>query len=290
MRILVTGANGNLGSKIVEYLLTKLSVEEIIVGVRNEQSEKAQNYKEQGLEVRVTDFENPETLKIAFTDVDRLFIISTFGDYETVMRQHTNAANAAKVTGVKQVIYPSVTRAEGNDFFLAVMHRARELTIIESGIPYVILRNNWYVENELGTIQGCMAGAPWVTSAGEGKIGWVYRPDLAEAAANVLVAEDHKHENKIYELSGENLTQQQFVDTLNKVLEKDISVLAVDDASYEEMLKGAGIPEAYLPMLVMTQKGIRDGGLESTHSDLEFLLERKATPLKQALVQLLGNN
>ena len=290
MRILVTGANGNLGSKIVEYLLTKLSVEEIIVGVRNDQSEKAQNYKEQGLEVRVTDFENPETLKIAFTDVDRLFIISTFGDYETVMRQHTNAANAAKVTGVKQVIYPSVTRAEGNDFFLAVMHRARELTIIESGIPYVILRNNWYVENELGTIQGCMAGAPWVTSAGEGKIGWVYRPDLAEAAANVLVAEDHKHENKIYELSGENLTQQQFVDTLNKVLEKDISVLAVDDASYEEMLKGAGIPEAYLPMLVMTQKGIRDGGLESTHSDLEFLLERKATPLKQALVQLLGNN
>ena len=206
------------------------------------------------------------------------------------MRQHTNAANAAKVTGVKQVIYPSVTRAEGNDFFLAVMHRARELTIIESGIPYVILRNNWYVENELGTIQGCMAGAPQVTSAGEGKIGWVYRPDLAEAAANVLVAEDHKHENKIYELYGENLTQQQFVDTLNKVLEKDISVLAVDDASYEEMLKGAGIPEAYLSMLVMTQKGIRDGGLESTHSDLEFLLERKATPLKQALVQLLGNN
>lgn len=290
MKVLVTGANGNLGSKIVEYLLTKLSVEEIIVGVRNELSEKAQNYKGQGLEVRVTNFENPETLITAFTGIEQLFIISTFGDDETVMRQHTNAVNAAKVTGVKQVIYPSVTRAEGNDFFLSVMHRAREITIIESGIPYVILRNNWYVENELGTIQGCMAGAPWVTSAGEGKIGWVYRPDLAEAAANVLVAEGHQHENKIYELSGENLTQQQFVDTLNEILAKKISLLAVDDGSYEEMLKGAGVPEAYLPMLVMTQKGIRDGGLESTHSDLDFLLERKATPLKQALVQLLENS
>jgi NAD(P)H dehydrogenase (quinone) len=290
MKILVTGANGNLGSKIVEYLLTKLSVEEIIVGVRNDQSEKAQNYKEQGLEVRLTDFENPDTLITAFTGVDRLFIISTFGDYETIMRQHTNAVNAAKVTGVKQVIYPSVTRAEGNDFFLAGMHRAREITIIESGIPYVILRNNWYVENELGTIHGCMAGAPWVNSAGEGKIGWVYRPDLAEAAANVLVAEGHKHENKIYELSGENLTQQQFVDTLNELLDQKISLLTVDDATYEEMLKGSGVPEAYLPMLVMTQKGIRDGGLESLHSDLDFLLERKATPLKQALALLLGNS
>ena len=290
MKVLVTGANGNLGSKIVEYLLTKLSVEEIIVGVRNDKSEKAQNYKEQGLEVRVTDFENPETLITAFTGVDRLFIISTFGDYETIMRQHTNAVKAAKVNDVKQVIYPSVTRAEESDFFLAGMHRAREIAIIESEIPYVILRNNWYVENELSAIQGCMTGAPWLTAAGEGKIGWVYRPDLAEAAANVLVAEGHNHENKIYELSGENLTQQQFVDTLNEILDKKISLFAVDDSSYEEMLKGAGVPEAHLPMLVMIQKGIRDGGLESTHTDLDFLLERKATSLKQALVQLLGNS
>lgn len=290
MKILVTGANGNLGSKIVGNLLAQLAVEEIIVGVRDEQSEKAQNYKEQGLEVRVTDFENPETLVKAFTDVDRLFIVSTFGDFETIMRQHTNAVEAAKATSVKQIIYPSVTRAEGNDFFLAGLHRAREVALIESGIPYVILRNNWYVENELSTIKGCMTGAPWLTSAGEGKMGWVYRPDLAEATANVLVVEGNKHENKIYELSGENLTQQQFVDTLNEVVGTDIPLLAVDDATYEEMLKGAGVSEGYLPMLVMTQKGIREGGLEATHSDLELLLERKATPLKQALVQLLGSN
>ncbi len=287
MKVLVTGANGNLGSKIVEYLLTRLSIEEIIVGVRDDKSKKALSYKEQGLEVRVTDFENQETLFSAFKDVDRLFIMSTFGDFDTVIRQHTNAVEAAKATGVKQIIYPSVTRAERNDFFLAGMHRAREVAIIESGIPYVILRNNWYVENELGTIQSCMAGAPWVTSAGEGKIGWVYRPDLAEATANVLVADGHK--NKIYELSGENLKQQQFVDTLSEVLGKEIPLLEVDDSSYEEMLKGAGVPEAYLPMLVMTQKGIREGGLESTQTHLNFLLERQATPLKQALTHLLVN-
>ncbi len=88
MKVLVTGANGNLGSKIVKYLLTKLSVEEIIVSVRDNRSEKALSYKAQGLEVRITDFENQETLHTAFKDVDRLFIMSTFGDFETVMRQH----------------------------------------------------------------------------------------------------------------------------------------------------------------------------------------------------------
>ncbi|MDQ0187185.1 SDR family oxidoreductase [Cytobacillus kochii] len=285
MKVLITGATGNLGSKVVEYLLAKLSVEEVVVGVRDDKSQKAMGYKKKGLEVRVADFEKKDTLITAFKDIDRVFVISTFGDYETVMRQHLNAVEAAKETNVKQIIYPSVTRSEENDFFLAVLHRAREIAIIESGIPYVILRNNWYIENELNTIQGCMDGAPWVTSAGEGKIGWVYRPDLAEAAANILVEDGH--ENNIYELSGENLTHQQFVDILNQVTGKEVPLVAVDDASFEKMLKDAGVPEAYHPMLVMTQKGIREGGLESTHSDLEFLLKRPATSLRQALLKLL---
>lgn len=285
MKVLVTGATGNLGSKIVESLLPQVSAANIAVGVRDIHSEKAQTYQAQGIDVRLGDFEKPETLAAAFAGVDRLFIMSTFGDFETIMRQHTNAVEAAKAAGVKQIVYPSVTRAGSSDFFLAGMHYAREEAIIKSGIPYVFLRNNWYVENELGTIQGCIAGAPWVTSAGEGKIGWVYRPDLAEAAANVLVTEGHDH--KTYELSGENLTQQQFVDALSEVLGRQVPLLAVDDAAFAEMLKSAGVPEAYIPMLVMTQKGIREGGLEATSSDLATLLGRPITTVKEALAQLI---
>ncbi|WP_042348761.1 SDR family oxidoreductase [Bacillus massiliigorillae] len=288
MKILVTGANGNLGSKIVESLLAKASINDIVVGVRDVDSEKAVQYKKRDIEVRVTDFENPKTLKSSFEGIDRLFIMSTFGDFEVVMRQHSNAVEAAKLAGVKQIIYPSVTRAADNDFFLAQLHRSREVAVIESGIPYVILRNNWYIENELSTVQGCMQGAPWVTSAGEGKIGWVYRPDLAEASANVLVGEGH--ENNIYELSGKNLTQKQFVNTLSEVLEIEVALVSVDDAKYEELLKDTGIPDYYFPMLTMMQQGIREGGLEAPKSDLELLLNRPATSIKEALTHLLIKN
>lgn len=126
MKILVTGATGNLGSKIVESLLSKTQAENIVVSVRNIHSEKALGYKAKGIDVRVGDFEQPGTLATAFAGVERVFIMSTFGDFETIMRQHSNAVEAAKAAGVKQIIYPSVTRAEGNDFFLAGMHRARE--------------------------------------------------------------------------------------------------------------------------------------------------------------------
>lgn len=286
MKILVTGASGHLGAKIIEYLAENMPSSNIIAGVRDTQSEKAQKFTAQGIEVRETDFDKKDTLVQAFQGIDRVFIVSTFGDVESSIRQQTHAVQAAKETGVVQMVYSSAPRADVSDFFLAGIHRVREEIMKESGIPYVFVRNNWYVENELATIQQCLNGAPWVTSAGEGKVGWVYRPDLAEATAHVLTGEGH--DNKAYELSGENLTQQQFVDAINEVTGNHIPLLTVDDASYSDMLQGANVPEDVAALLVMTQQGIRAGGLENAHSDLEMLLGRKPTSVQEALQQLLS--
>jgi NAD(P)H dehydrogenase (quinone) len=285
VKILITGAAGKLGSNIVENLVKKVPASDIIVGVRDPQSEKAKAYEAQGIKVRLTDFEKKETLVEAFKDVARVFTISTFGDVETSIRQQTNAVEAAKENGVSQMVYSSAPRADVSEFVLAGIHRERENIIKESGIPYVFVRNNWYVENELGTIQQCLNGAPWVTSAGEGKVAWVYRPDLGEATANVLAGDGH--DNKAYELAGENLTQQQFVDAVNEVTGKEIPLLAVDSEDHAKMLKEAGVPEEFVSMLVMIQNGIREGGLEAPHSDLEMLLGRKPTSVKEALQILL---
>ncbi|MFS8631692.1 MAG: SDR family NAD(P)-dependent oxidoreductase [Bacillales bacterium] len=202
-------------------------------------------------------------------------------------RHQTNAIEAAKANRVKKLFYPSITKADQNNFFLSVMHRAREEILIKSGLPYVILRNNWYVENELDKIKASLKGEPWVTSAGNGKVGYVYRPDLAEATANVLLADGH--DNKIYELSGENVTQQQYVAAVNEVTGQKISLLEVDDTTYEKMLKDAGVPEEFVFMTIQSQKGIREGVLEADHSDLATLLEREPTSLREALTQLLQN-
>lgn len=236
MKILVTGAAGNLGSNIIENLVKKVPISNIIAGVRDPHSEKAKSYEAQGIEVRLTDFENIESLVEAFNGVNRVFNISTFGDVETSIRQQTNTVEAAKENGVLQMIYSSAPRADVSDFVLVGIHRECENIIKESGIPFVFVRNNWYVENELGTIQQCLNGIPWVTSAGEGKVAWVYRPDLGEATANILAGEGH--DNKAYELAGENLTQQQFVDAVNEVTGKEISLLAVDSKSTCKNAKG----------------------------------------------------
>jgi NAD(P)H dehydrogenase (quinone) len=284
MKILVTGATGKLGTKVVETLLKTVPASQLVVSVRN--PEKAEGIRARGVEVRQGDFDLPETLDTAFAGIDRLLIISADGDNETRIRQHTNAVAAAERAGVKFIAYTSIVNAKDSKIFLAPTHKATEEAIIKTGIPYSFLRNNWYLENEISSIQGVLAGAPWVTSAGNGKVGWTLQEDYAEAAAAVLSG--NGHENTIYELSGKLMTQEELASAIGTVLGKEVPVQQVDDATYSDIMKGAGVPEFLLPMLVDIQKGIREGALEVESNDFEKLLGRPVTPIKEALTQIVN--
>ncbi len=283
MKFLVTGATGKLGSKVVETLLKTVPASDLVVSVRN--PEKAESFKARGVEVRQGDFDQPETLDTAFAGIDRLLMISTDGENETRIRQHKTAVDAAKRAGVTFIAYTSIANAQESTNFLAPTHKATEQMIIEAGIPYSFLRNNWYLENEIPSIQGAQAGAPWVTSAGNGKVGWALQQDYAEAAATVLSGIGH--DNTIYELSGKLVTQDEIAAAVGAVIGKEVAVQHVEDATYAETMKSAGLPEFLIPMLVNIQKDIREGTLEVESNDFEKLLGRPATPLKDGLAQII---
>ncbi|TKC15319.1 SDR family oxidoreductase [Robertmurraya kyonggiensis] len=284
MKWLVTGATGKLGSKIVEKLLETVPATQLAVSVRN--PEKAEGLRARGVEVRHGDFDHTETLDTAFAGIDRLLIISADGDNETRIRQHGNAVAAAKRAGVGFIAYTSITNAQESTNFMAPTHKATEKAILNSGIPYSFLRNNWYLENEISSIQGVLAGAPWVTSAGKGKVGWALQQDYAEAAAAVLSGEGH--ENTVYELSGPLLAQEELASILGEVLGKEVSVQQVDDATYSEIIKGAGLPDFVVTMIVNIQKDIREGTLEIVSNDFEKVLGRQVTSIKEGLMQIVN--
>jgi NAD(P)H dehydrogenase (quinone) len=283
MKLLVTGATGKLGTKIVETLLKSVPSSQLAVSVRN--PEKAEGLRARGVDVRQGDFDRPETLASAFAGIDRLLMISADGDNETRIRQHTNAIAAAKVAGVKFIAYTSLANASESKIFLAEVHRTTEEAIIKTGIPYSFLRNNWYLENEISSIHGVIAGAPWVTSAGSGKVGWALQQDYAEAAAAVLKGSGH--ENTIYELSGKLMTQEELASALGEVLGNEVPVQQVDDATYADIMKSVGVPDFVIPILEGIQQGIREGALEIESNDFEKLLGRPVTPIREALTQIV---
>jgi len=284
MKLLVTGATGKFGTKVVETLLKIVPASQLAVSVRN--TEKAQGLQTRGVEVRQGDFDYPETLDSAFAGVERLLIISADGDNETRIRQHANAVAAAERAGVKFIAYTSLANAQESTNLFAPTHKTTEEAIKKTGIPYSFLRNNWYLENEIPGIQGVLVGAPWVTSAGNGKVGWALQQDYAEAAARVL--SENGHENTIYELSGKPLTQEEFVSVLGNLLGKEVPIQQVDDATYADIMKAAGIQDFVIPILVDIQRSIREDSLDFESNDFEKVLGRPAIPIKEALTQIVN--
>ena len=149
---------------------------------------------------------------------------------------------------------------------------------------YSFLRNNWYLENEIPSIQGVYAGTPWVTSAEEGRVGWAVKQDYAEAAAKVLSG--NGHENTIYELTGKLLTQEDLANAVGNVFDKEVAVQQVDDTTYADIMKNAGLPDFLIPMLVDIQKSIRENTLAVESDDFEKLLGRPVTPISEGLSQI----
>ena len=284
MKLLVTGATGKFGTKVVENLLKTVPASQLAVSVRN--PEKVEELRARGVDVRQGDFDHPETLDAAFAGVDRLLLVSADGDNETRIRQHANAVAAAERARVGFIAYTSLANAKESKNLFASTHQATEEAILKTGIPYSFLRNNWYLENEISGIQGVLAGAPWVTSAENGKVGWALQQDYAEAAAAVLSGKGH--ENTIYELSGKVLTQEEIAAALGSVLGKEITVQQVDDATYADIMQAAGVPDFVIPILVEIQRSIRVGSLDVESNDFEKLLGRPATPINEGLSQIVN--
>ena len=283
MKVLVTGATGHFGGLVVKSLLNQMDAKNISVSVRN--PEKASSLSEMGIDVRHGDFDFPETLATAFDGIDKLLIVSTDLDNETRIRQHKAAVAASKTAGIKHIVYTSVADASHSSLALAEVHRQTEKAIIESGIAYTFLRNNWYLENEVSSIQATNAGAPWVTSAESGKVGWTLKREYAEAAANVLASEGH--ENKIYELSSQPQTQEKLASVVSAVIGKEIPVFHVSDEVYAESLRAANLPDFLVELFKDIQKSIREGALDVVSSDLEKLLGRKPLSLEEAVSEIV---
>lgn len=284
MKYLVTGATGHFGSHVVEELLTQISAKDLAVSVRN--PEKATSLQALGVDVRKGNFDEPQSLVETFKGIDRLLIISADGDNETRIKQHTNAVNAAKEAGVKFIAYTSAANAKNSNLFLAIVHKTTEEAIEATGIPFAILRNNWYLENETSSIGAAIAGAPWLTAAGDGKVGWAPRKDYARAAARVLLDESIK--NVVFELTGKPLTQSELAKEVGKVLGKEIPVMLVTDEVYTEAMKSAGLPEFLIPMLVSIQHDMREGTLDFASDDLSSILGDSVTPLSEGIQEIVN--
>lgn len=196
--------------------------------------------------------------------------------------QHGNAIDAAAAAGVRRIIYTSAPKADSSALVLAPEHKATEELIAAAGIASTILRNGWYSENYLPTVEQARETGTLLTSAGDGRISSASRKDYAEAAAVALI--DESTAGKVYELSGDHAwTQLELADAIGAVIDADVAVVNLAPDEHVSALVSAGIDEGTAGFLVALDGNTRDGLLGDTSGQLSTLIGRPTTPLLEGL-------
>lgn len=280
MTIAVTGATGQLGRIVIGNLKKKALASDIVALARS--PEKAADL---GVTTRAADYSKPETLGVALAGIDTLLLISS-SEVGKRASQHRNVIDAAKTAGVKRIVYTSLLHADRSPIDLAAEHRDTEGVLKASGIPYTILRNNWYTENYTGSIGGALAGGAFMGSAGDGKIAAAPRRDYAEAAVAALTGDGH--ENKTYELAGDAAwTLSDLAAELSRQTGKAIPYKNLPAADYKKVLAGAGLPDGLAAMLAGWDVGASQGAFFDEGRQLSRLIGRATTPLSTAVAEAL---
>ncbi|SFK53230.1 SDR family oxidoreductase [Geodermatophilus ruber] len=272
MPIIVTGATGHLGRLAVEALLDRgVPAEQIIATGRR--TETLADLAERGVVVRRADFDDPASLREAFTGAEKLLLVSG-SEVGQRPRQHGNAIDAAKAAGVQFIAYTSIAHADTSTLLLAEDHRATERLLAEAGVPHALLRNGWYLENYTGQLpvylEHGIAGA-----AGTGKVSAATRADYAEAAAAVLTGEGHA--GAVYELGGEPFTMTELAEIVSAATGRTVTYTDLPLEQYQAVLVGAGLPEPVAAVFADGDRGVAAGELFVESQDLATLIGRTPT-------------
>ena len=269
--LLVTGASGLLGKRVIELLLASGEKRPIIATTRS--PEKLADLAARGVIVRSADFDDEAALVKAFAGAERILLISTDALDRPGHRiaQHQAAVRAAKAAGAKHVVYTSLPKPGPESVVtIAPDHRETEAAIVASGLGYTLLRNNLYMELLLHSLPHAVAVGKLVNASGSGAIGYVSREDCARAAAAALVA-PFSGKQTLDVTGPAAVTQVELARIASAVTGRPVDYVPVEAAVAQSNLEAAGLPppvaELYVSFEVATSKGQLDV-VSSTVSEL----------------------
>lgn len=265
-RIIVSGASGQVGSMVVEELLSRgVPPQDLILVSRT--PDELSRYAQLGAATRFGDFTQPESLPAAYEGGERLLLISISAGPDNRPQLHKNAIDAAVQVGVRHIVYTSTVDAENMDEAAqsAAMHRETETILRNSGVAWTILRNQLYADGIVGQAARMLAAGQVVVQPDEIPTAFVTREDCAAAAAGALIMPGH--ENMIYNITGPTA-----------VLRSDIARIASQITGRPiELIQGAGGE----PQAAGAIAGFNS--FDVTSNAVELLAGRPATSVEQLL-------
>lgn len=284
--IIVTGATGQLGRRIVERLLVRVPVDRIGVSVRDPR--KAREFADRGVRVRQGSFTDAAGLKHAFEGASQVLVVSVDKMGEECVAQHRTAIEAAVAVGARRILYTSQMGASATSRFQACRdHAATEDALRACGVPFTSLRNGFYATSAAHFL-GDAARSGRIALPADGPVAWTAHADLAEATAAVL-ADEGRFDGPTPPLTGaQALTFDDIATLATELTGRTVTRATVPDDGFREQLAGQGVPLATADQLLGIFAASRAGEFASVDPTLATLLGHQPVDLRTVLREHLS--
>ncbi|RXR21766.1 SDR family oxidoreductase [Oerskovia turbata] len=221
--VAVTGASGQLGSKLAMRLAAEGAAQRLVVRDAARTPRLPDGAPLPDSEVAVTaGYTDTERMVRAFRGARSVFLVSAREAPDRVA-EHRAAVDAAVAAGVERIVYVSFVGASPEaTFTFARDHWHTEEYIEGTGLRYTFLRDNLYHQGLVHMVgdDGVIRGP-----GGDGRLASVSHDDIADVATAILLDErPHVHDGKTYDVTGpEALTLTEVASVLSGVTGRTIT-------------------------------------------------------------------
>lgn len=247
IKVLITGATGNVGIEVLTALKKLDHQLEIYAGVRDTEfgNEKLASFNIKNIKF---DFTNSLTFVPAIQNIDLLFLLRP-PQISDVNKYLAPLIEIAKQSSVKHIVFLSVQGVEKSKI---IPHHKIEKLIVDSKIPYTFLRPAYFMQNFTTTLRNDLVNNQRIyLPAGQAKFTIIAVEDIGAVTAKVLT-EPHNHINKSYELTNkETLTFTEMAERISSGIRKTINFISPNLLQFFLTKRKENMPSMFILVMIM---------------------------------------
>jgi uncharacterized protein YbjT (DUF2867 family) len=266
MNYLITGATGDIGSRVVKLLLERGERPRVFA----RDARKARERWGDRVEVALGDLADAGSLLAALTGVEALFLVNSGPE---IARRDELAAKAASAAGVRHVVKLSSLDAE-QGVGTGVWHARGESAIRASGIAFTFVQPTGFMENALFWAPPIKARGMVRSMTGDGQIPFIHSDDIAAVATEALTTREY--DGKALAITGpEALSYAEMAAKIGAAIGRPVGFEAISEEQVRQRMTESGDSEEMVGAHLSIYRAIREGRLAAVTDNVEGVLGRK---------------
>jgi uncharacterized protein YbjT (DUF2867 family) len=265
MTYLITGATGEVGSRVVGLLLQQGIRPRVFV----RDAAKAKMRFGDRVDIFTGDLADSARMRTALERADSLFLLNS-GPRIPVL--DALAAAAAKDAGVGHIVKLSSIDVEKH-LAIGAWHEQGEAAIRLSGIPFTFVRPTGFMSNLLAWAPSIKAEGVVRTSTGDGRRAFIHSDDIAAVVERALVTRNYLGESLA--ITGpEALSFAEAATKIGTAIGKPVSFQAISDEEASRRFAATGESVEVTEAHAALWRAIREGRLAMVTEQVQRVLGR----------------